>query len=120
MERQYVEALGRIGSVEARGILVRRIEQPGDSPDVIDDLRILRDLATPDLEEWLLDLLDSSHLQSSINRCWVISILERVGTTQSISTLSPLLHGSLPDVRQAAFRAIRDIRARCDEVWLGN
>jgi hypothetical protein len=73
-----------------------------------------------ELEEWLLGLLDRSHLQWSNLLCWVISILKRVGTAQSIATLLPLLQGSLPDVRQAAFRAIREIRARRDEVWLGN
>jgi HEAT repeat protein len=120
MESEYVEALGRIGSVEAQAILMHRIERPTGSSEVFHDLRALRDLATVDLEEWLLSLLDSSHLQRSNVRCWVISILRRVGTAQSIATLLPLLQGSLPDVRQAAFRAIRDIHARRDEVWLGN
>ena len=119
MEHQYVEALGRIGSPEARAILMQRIEQPDDLSEVIYDLSALRDLATPDLEEWLLGMFDRPHLQWSNVRCWVICILERVGTAEAIPTLLPLLKGSFSDVRQAAFRAIREIRARRDEVCFG-
>jgi len=120
MKYKYVEALGRIGSVEARTIVVQRIAQASGADDVIDDLRILRDLATADLEDWLLSLLEGSRLPGRNARCWVMSILGRVGTNRSIAALSEFLQFPDPDLPQSAFRAIRDIRARDGECWLGD
>jgi hypothetical protein len=120
MEREYVEALGRIGTVGARTILMQRIEQATDSWDVLLDLHSISELATPELEEWLLGLLDGSSLPGRDARCWVISILGRVGTLRSAAVLLPLLKHPDPDIPQVAFRAIRDIRARGGEVWLGD
>ncbi|HEY2409972.1 MAG TPA: NACHT domain-containing protein [Polyangiaceae bacterium] len=115
---QYLDALEHIGSPGARDEMTRVIGELTSVHEVASGLYHLRQLATVDLQGWLLSLAQK-HPSSSSVQSWCLELLGLGGDLSSEGFVTERLEHRDALVRRSAFRALMRLHQKEGRLWYG-
>ncbi|MDC0748676.1 phosphorylase family protein [Polyangium mundeleinium] len=119
MSGVYIEALEKVGTEQARQRLMALLEREAseEEHDRLDEFRALYEIATSEMEGWLVALYESDRFSGRYERGWILSMLGKVGSDRILKVLAQGMNAADSWQRNVAFRASQEIWHRMGYVW---